>query len=99
MMRKKFKPAVTVRNVMVEDPSRSRKALSAAAKRMVQEEDDTERLAQLRKLEKQGQMVTSVDGDEAKAWANTIQSLPSQLMRFTLNAAMDTLSHNANLHL
>ena len=99
MMRKKFKPAVTVRNVMVEDPSRSRKALSAAAKRKVQEEDDTERLAQLRKLEKQGQMVTSVDGDEAKAWANTIQSLPSQLMRFTLNAAMDTLPHNANLHL
>ena len=48
----------------------------AAVKRKVQEEDDAERLAQLRKLEKQGQMVTSVDGDEAKAWANTIQSLP-----------------------
>ena len=69
---------------MVEDPSQSRKALSEAVKGKVQEEDDTERLAQLTKLEKQGQMVTSVDGDEAKAWANTIQSLLSQLMPFTL---------------
>ena len=47
MMRKKFKPAVIVHNVMEEDPSRSRKTLSAAVKRKVQEEDDTERLAQL----------------------------------------------------
>ena len=79
--------------------SRSRRALSAAAKRKVTEEDDIERRSQLRKLEKKGQIIASVDRDEAKAWANTIQSFPSQLMGFTLNAAMHTLPHNANLHL
>ena len=80
MTRKKFKPAVTVRKAMVEDPSRSRRVLSAAVKRKVWEEDDMERLSQLRKLEKKGQMITSVDGDQVEAWANTIRSLPSQLM-------------------
>ena len=97
-MRKKFKPAVTARNAMVEDPSQSKKVQSAAVKRKVQEEDDKERLSQLRNLEKQGQIM-SMDGDEVEALANTIQSLPSKLMRFTLNAAIDTLPHNANLHL
>lgn len=68
-------------------------------RRKVQEEDDAERLSKLRKLEKQGHMVSSVDRDEVEAWGNTIQSLPSQLMRFTLHAAMDALPRNANLHL
>ena len=84
---------------MVEDPSRSRKSLSAAVKRVVQEEDGNDRLSKLKMLEKQGQMVSSVDENEIEVWANTIQSLPSQQMRFVLNAAVDTLSHNANLHL
>jgi len=57
---------------MVEDPSRLRKVLSAAVKRRVQEKDSTERLLQLRKLEKQGQMIASVDGNETEVWANTI---------------------------
>lgn len=92
MMRKKFKPAVTVCNAMVEDPSRSRKALSAAVRRKVQEEDDAERLSQLRKVEKQ--VVSSVDRDEVEAWGNTINAA-----MIHLNAAMDALPRNANLHL
>ena len=44
-------------------------------------------------------MIASVDGNEIEGWANTIQSLQSQQMRFVLNAAEDTLPHNANLHL
>ena len=51
-----------------------------AAKRKVWEEDDIERRSQLRKLEKKGHTIASVDGDEVETWANTIQSLPSQLM-------------------
>jgi len=35
LTRKGFKPAVTVHDAMVEDPSRSRKAPSAAVKRRV----------------------------------------------------------------
>jgi len=91
LTRKGFKPAVIVRDAVVEDPSRSRKALSAAVKRRVQEKDSTERLSQLKKLDKQGQVIASVDGIEIEVWAKTIQSLPSQQMRFVLNAAVDTL--------
>ena len=75
-----FKPAVTVRDAMVEDPSRSRKAISAAVTRRVQEKDSIERLSQLKKLENQGQIIASVDGNEIEVWANTNQSLPFQLM-------------------
>ena len=99
LTRKSFKPAVTVRDTMVEDPSRSRKTLSAAVKRRIQEKDSNDRLSQLEKLEKQGQMIASVEENEIEIWANTVQSLPAQQMRFVLNAVVDTLPHNANLHL
>jgi len=49
-------------------------------KRRVQEKDSTERLSQLKKLDKQGQVIASVDGIEIEVWAKTIQSLPSQQM-------------------
>ena len=44
LTRKKFKPAVSACDTMADDPSRSRKALSSAAKRIVKEEDDHKRL-------------------------------------------------------
>ena len=44
-------------------------------------------------------MIASVEGNEIEIWANTIQFLPPQQIRFVLNAAVDTLAHNANLHL
>ena len=45
LTRKIFKPAVTVHDTMVEDASQSRKGLSAAVKRRVQEKDSTDRQA------------------------------------------------------
>jgi len=99
LSRKKFKPAVFVRNTMADDPSQSGKALSSAAKRKVREEDDNNRLAQLTSLEKQGQMLATSADEEAEVWGKTIQTLPSEQMRFVLNAAVDTLPHNANLQL
>ena len=68
-------------------------------KRRVQEKDSSDRLSQLEKVEKQGQMIASVEENEIEIWANTIQSLPAQQMQFVLNAAVGTLPHNANLHL
>jgi len=44
LSRKKFKPAVFVRNTMADDPSQSGEALSSAAKRKVRDEDDNNRL-------------------------------------------------------
>ena len=39
-------------------------------------------------------LATSAD-EEAEVWGKTIQTLPSEQMRFVLNAAVDTLPHNA----
>ena len=39
LIRKKFKPPVSVQDTMADDPSRSRKPLSSATKRKVKEEE------------------------------------------------------------
>ena len=71
---------LNLRDTMVEEPSRSRKTLSAAVKRRIQEKDSNDRLSQLEKVEKQGQMIASVEENEIEIWANTVQSLPAQQM-------------------
>lgn len=35
----------------------------------------------------------------SSVWAQALWELPEKVMKFTLNAAQDTLPHNANLHL
>ena len=42
---------------------------------------------------------TFFDAGEAKVWASVVKALPEEQMKFALNAALDTLPHNANLHL
>ena len=44
-------------------------------------------------------MIKGTTANPATIWAKTIQALPQQQMKFALNAALDTLPHNANLHL
>ena len=97
--RKKFKPAVVVRDAMVEDPGASRKALLSAAKGRVNESDNVARLNQVKSLERQGEMLRATTPDTATIWAKAIQSLPQEQTKFALNAAVDTLPHNSNLHL
>ena len=84
LTRKKFKPAVSVHDTMSDDPSRSRKALSSAAKKKVKEEDDYERLTRLTSLEKQGQMLAVSADEEAEVWGKTVQTIPAEQMRFVL---------------
>ena len=38
-----------------------------------------------------------MDGIAPTIWSKAVQSLPSGLMKFALNAAQDTLPHNVNL--
>ena len=95
--RKKFRPAIVVRDTMQEDPSRSRKALLTAAKRRVSSEDV--RLTGLQSLPRQGHMIRATTPDTATIWAKAVQSLPDDSFKFALNAAHDTLPHNANMHL
>ena len=40
-----------------------------------------------------------MDQECAKVWASVVKALPEEQMKFALNAALDTLPHNANLHL
>ena len=43
--------------------------------------------------------MTRTTSDTAPTWAKSHPHLPSELARFVLNAVIDTLPHNANLHL
>ena len=99
LSRKKFKASVVVRNALAEDPNRNRKSLVSAAKRATQQAEDVRRETELKSLEKQGQMMRIASPDGACLWSKAVQSLPAEQMRFALNAAVDTLPHNANLHL
>ncbi len=89
---------MVVRDTLAEDPGRNRKSLAAAAKRNAQQADDKKR-EELKSLEKQGQMLRTTTPVGASLWVKAVQSLPAEQMRFALNAAVDTLPHNANLHL
>ena len=71
----------------------------SAAKRTTQQAEDVRRETELKSLEKQGQMMRAVTPDGAILWSKAVQSLPAEQMKFALNAAVDTLPHNANLHL
>ena len=50
-------------------------------------------------LEHQGKLFRTVNANAASVWTKTTQSLPSAQMKFALNAASDTLPHNAKLAL
>ena len=97
VQRKKFRPAIIVRDTMQQDPSLSRKALRVAAKRSVTKEDDHARLSQLQSLPRQGHMVRSFPPNMPAVWAKAVQGLLDEQFKFALNAAHDTLPHNANL--
>ena len=56
---KKFQPAVMVQQTMQEDPSWSRMALAAAAKRRVSDEEEETRLCDLQSLPRQGHLIHS----------------------------------------
>ena len=96
---RRFKASVAVQEVMMMDPDFTRRSLSARAKGYVQASDDDDRLDNLRRLEKEGQMSRLSTPQAAEIWAKAVESLPDEILKFSLNSAVDTLPHNANLHL
>ena len=98
LFRKSFKPAVIVRDTLADDPGRNRKALSLAANREVKDREARQRLSQVQQLSKQGEMIHAISSETAAVWAN-LQALSSNTVKFTLNAAHDSLPHNVNLHM
>ena len=97
--RQKFRPAARAREVLEASPGGSRKALAKAAKALVAEEVNSASLDHWNSLERQGHMSRCMDIQCAKVWAVVVESLPEEQMKFSLNAALDVLPHNANLHL
>ena len=83
----------------MEDPGHSRAAFLAAAKRQVKSDDVTTHLAELTCLEKQGHTLGAAPTDAATIWSKAVQALPQNTLKFALNASLDTLLHNNNLHL
>ena len=86
------RPAVVVRDALAEDPSCSRKALAAAAKRNIKSQKDADWLLQ---VQDQGEMLCTTTSDTAPLKAKTVQALSSNTMKFALNAAHDTLLQSA----
>ena len=60
-------------------------------------EDTEDRLSHAQSLMVQGPLHHLTDSDAASVWADVVQALPPETMKFALNAAQDTLPHNANL--
>ena len=99
LTRPKFKASLEVREVMTHDPDFSRKSLTTATKVLVTEDDDDQHLRSLHQLEKQGQMSRFSSPEGAKIWAKALEGAKDEYLKFTLNSAVDTLPHNANLFL
>ena len=95
--RAKFKPMLTVREVMVADPGASKKTVMRRAKEAVKSAEVAERLEHSQSLHHQGELHRLIEGDAATLWSETVQKLPPEALKFASNAAQDTLPHNANL--
>ena len=53
----------------------------------------------MKSLEKRGHMMREVTRDGTYVWSKAVRTLLAEQMKFALNAAVDMLPHNANLHL
>ena len=93
-----FKPHQEVVEVMRDDPGASRSQIVRRVRERVTVADDSRRLEDFRQLTVQGDISRCFDDQASSIWAQALWELPEKVMKFTLNAAQDTLPHNANLH-
>ena len=88
-----------VRDVIVGNPDFTRKSLLNSAKLLVEEETHKGRYNPLLSQEKEGQMFRNTSSDAAEVWSKALLLPRDEERKFALNSALDTLPHNANLHL
>ena len=96
--RLKFKPATFVHDLLPETQSQSRCALSGAAKTLISEEEADHQHQHLSQLSAKGEMARSWGDSSPQLWVKAMQGLPLEVMKFTINASINTLPTNANLH-
>ena len=75
----------------------SRRGLVARTKAKVTRDDANSRREHVESLPQQGQLMRETDEEAAGVWSAAVNSLPSDGLKFALNAASDTLPHNSNL--
>ena len=84
---------------MSEDPEASRCTLMNRAKAKLTLEDADIRAGKAKALPKQGQLLREGSEIGGQIWTLAVSAMSSEKMKFTLNAATDTLPHNSNLAL
>ena len=95
--RMNFKPLSTIQEVFRGIPDASRKVLSVKMQRLLQDQDVCRCLAHAATLQVQGKLFDLAHDESCYAWSKAIQSASSVHLKFALNAAQDTLPHNANV--
>ena len=85
------------REVIATDPGARRQTIPKRAKTLVLTEGVEGQLDHAKFLTKQGHLHELVDDEAATLWSEVVQKLPPEGLKFALNAAQDTLPHNANL--
>ena len=88
---------LTARDALAVEPGMTKRALVKKAKSIVCKEDASERLEHASSLKCQGQDFRYCEDSAANIWSSVAQKLPSELLKFSLNAVQDTLPHNHNL--
>ena len=84
---------------MAADPGTERHTLTKWSRNLVVVEDNEQRLTHAKSPIVKGHLHYLADDDGASWWSDVVQSLPPECMKFALDAAQDTLPHNANLSL
>ena len=96
--RLKFTLASLVEAIISQDHSWSHQALRRVTKAIITEEGDEEKHQQLSQLPAQGEMVRAWNENSPELWVRVVQGLPPEPLKFALNASLNTLPTNANLH-
>ena len=91
-----FLPASVVKGVMVENPGASKQKLKELSTLTVAVSDESSRLEKLQSLQVQGECFR-LGVDTFDIWSVAVSSVTDIIMKFSLNALMDTLPHRHNL--
>ena len=94
----RFRPAELVEEVLPAVQSGSRQAITKAVKSILAGDEVDKRLHDLSQLPQQGEMVRLWDEASPATWVKAVQGLPPEPLKFALNATLNTLPTNANLH-
>ena len=68
-------------------------------KTLLAEEAADEMHQQICGLPSQEEMARQLEGNSPELWAKAVQELPLDVTKFSLNASLDTLLTNRNLHM